>query len=208
MAESLHQAGEFIGKHKVLLGVGGAAVLLWLLLKGGGSSGASSGSGGGNVAQIAQLEAAQNIQMAQLQAQQNTASLSASVQQNQNNDALQAAQDQLAAQVTGTAFAYKAQSDQTSAQRAIYEDLINTGAQEQLATLGVQENLGSQAIALSGHDNYKTTAANELALILGQGNIGSFNQANASENIASTITQGSIIKGVLSGASSVVGGLF
>lgn len=207
MAESLHEAAEYFGKHKVVIGVVGAAILLWLLLRSGSAS-SSSSSGGGNFAQIAQLQAAQSIQMAQLQAQQNTATLGAQVQQNQNTDALQAEQDQLAAQVTSTAFAYKAQSDQTNAQAAIYKDLIDTGAQEQIATLGVQENLGKQAIALSGHDNYKTTAANELALILGQGNIGSFNSANASESIASTVTQGSIIKSILSGAGAVAGGLF
>lgn len=207
MAESLHAAGEFIAKHKVALGVGGAAVVLWLILRGGGSSSAA-GASSGSALQIAQLQAAQNVQMAQLQAQQNTATLGAQVQQNQNTDALQANQDALAAQIAETAFAANTQNTQTTAQAALYKDLIDTGAQEQLATLNVQADLGAKAIALSGHENYKTTAANELALILGQGNIGSFNNANASENIASTITQGSIIKSIVGGASSVVGGLF
>ena len=207
MAESLHEAAEYFGKHKVVIGVIGAAILLWLLLRSGSGSSSASGSGG-NFAQIAQLQAAQNIQMAQLQAQQNTAALGAQVQQNQNTDALQARQDELAAQIAATAYSANVENTKTNAQAALYKDLVDTGAQEQLATLHVQEDLGAKAIALSGHESYRTTAANELALILGQGNIGSFNQANASENIASTITQGSIINKIIGGASSVVGGLF
>jgi hypothetical protein len=206
VAESLHQAGEFITKHKVALGVGGAAIVLWLILRGGSSS-ASSG-GGTSTAQIAQLEAAQNIQMAQLQAQQNVASLGAQFQMIQNSDALQAHQDDLAAQIAATAYSANVENTKTNAQAALYHDLITTGEAEQLATLHVQSDLGAKAIALSGHENYKSVGANELALILGQGDVSSFNSANASTHIADTITQGSIIKSIIGGASNVVGSLF
>lgn len=206
MAESLHAASEFIVKHKVALGVGGAAVVLWLILRGGGSSQASSG--GNSSLQIAQLQSARDLQMAQLQVQQNVATLGAQVQRNQNTDALQAHQDDLAASIAATAYSANVENTKTNAQATLYKDLIDTGAQEQLATLHVQEDLGAKAIALSGHENYKSVAANELALILGQGSIGSFNNANASTHIADTITQGSIIKSIVGGASNVVGGLF
>jgi len=122
MAESLHNAAEFIGKHKLVLGLGGGAIVLWLLLRGGSSS--ASSSGGGNFAQIAQLQAAQNIQMAQLQAQQNTAALSAQVQQNQNTDALQAHQDDLAASIAATAYSANVENTKTNAQAALYHDLL------------------------------------------------------------------------------------
>lgn len=207
MAESLHEAAEYFGKHKVVIGLVGAAILLWLLLRSGSGSSSASGSGG-NVAQIAQLQAAQNIQMAQLQAQQNVAALSAQVQQNSNTDALRAHQDELAAQIAATAYSANVENTKTNAQASLYKELIDTGTQERLATLHVQEDLGAKAIALSSHESYRTTAANELALILGQGNIGSFNESTASQGIASTITQGSIINKIIGGASSLVGGLF
>lgn len=206
MAESLHEAAEYFGKHKVIIGVVGAAILLWLLLRSGSGSTSASGSGG-NFAQIAQLQAAQNIQMAQLQAQQNTASLGAQVQQNQNNEALQAEQDQLAAQVAGTAFQFKAQEDTTTAQASLYKDLIDTGAKEQLAQLSTESTLASQIIPKLDSQHYKDVNLNALALVTGQGNVGSYNQSTASESIASTLEQGSILKSIFGGASSAVGTL-
>ena len=207
MAESLHAAGEFIAKHKVALGVGGAAIVLWLILRGGGSSSAAS-AGGGSSLQIAQLQSAQNLQMAQLQAQQNSQTLGAQVQQNQNTDALQAEQDQLAAQVTGQAFAYKAQSDQTTAQAALYKDLIDTGAAEQEAQLTAQTSLAKTLIPGLNSQHYGATNLNALALIEGQGNIGSFNAATSSEQIASTLSKASIIKSITNGAGAALGGIF
>lgn len=205
MAESLHEAAEYFGKHKVVIGVVGAAILLWLLLRSGSSS--ASASGGGNVSQIAQLQAAQNVQMAQLQAQQNTAALGAQVQQNQNNEALQAEQDQLAAQVVGTAFQFKASEDQTTAQASLYKDLIDTGAKEQLAQLASETTLASQIIPKLDSQHYKDVNLNALALVTGQGNVGSYNSATASQSIASTLEQGSIIKSIIGGASNAAGGV-
>jgi hypothetical protein len=211
------EAMEFVKKHKVLVGVGAAGLVLLYLLQSR-SSGGASASGAVNPLQVAQLQASQNLQMAQLQAQQNTATLGAQVQQNQTNEALQAEQDQLAAQVAATAFQFNAQNNQTSAQEAIYKDLIDTGAQEQQAqyTLAGQEmsltdTLAGQIVNTTnkaGHSGLQETGANELALLLGQGNIGSYNSANASEQIASSIETGQILSGLTKGAATVAGGLF
>lgn len=210
-SEHLGGAVEFFKKHKVLVGVGAAGiVLLYLLRRGSGS--ASASSAGVNPLQIAQLQASQNLQQAQLQAQQNTAVLSAQVQTHQTDDALQAQQDQLAASVAATAYQYKAASDQSSAQEAIYKDLIDTGAQEQLAKFNVEGPLAQQIVNktnLPGHSGLQQTGANELALIFGQGDIGSYNSGVASTQIASSIEQAQIIGGLTKTAGSVLSaGLF
>jgi hypothetical protein len=216
LSEGLGGAMEFFKKHKVAVGLGAALLVLYFLLRGGSSSATSGGAD--NSMEIAQLEAAQNQQNAQLQAQSNAATLSAQVQQNQNNEALEGEQDQLAAELAGTDYQTSAAVQENSAQAAIYEDLINTGAQEQ----SEQDQLESQSLTQTGnlestivsttnkagHSGLQETGANELALLQGQGNIGSYNQANASETIAGDLETSSILSSVLGGASKIGAALF
>jgi len=202
---------EFISKHKTAVGLGAAGlILLWLLTRGSSSGGTSGGAV--NPLQLAQLEAANNQQNAQIGAQEYATQTQAQLQQNQNNEALESEQDQLAASVVGTAYSAQAQEQQTSASAALYEDLINTGAQEQLGQLQdetqLEEELAPQAIALTNKGGRTQAGVNELALILGQGNVGSYNAGTASASIASTLETGSIINNLTKGASSVLTGLF
>jgi len=202
LAESLERATEFVSKHKAALGVAGAAVVLWLLLRGGSSSGASS-SGGGSAAQIAQLQAAQNVQMAQLQAQQNAQVLGAQVQQNNTNAALEATQSQLEEQLAEAGLSANVQNTKTTSTLALYKDLIDTGAKQQQEQLSAESTLASQIIPKLNSQHYKDTYLNALALVTGQGNIGSYNQATSSEQIASDLSQASIVNGITGAVGSV-----
>lgn len=213
MSETLSQAGEFFKKHKAVVAIGAGGLVLLYLLRGGSSSG--SATGGGSALQIAALQSQQNLAQAQIQAQQNTQALGASVQMTQTNDALRAQDDQLAASLAAQDLQVKTaadvQNNTTNAQEAIYKELIDTGATEQQAQLGVQENLANTIVKqtnIPGRSGLQQTGANELALVFGQGNIGSYNAGTSSSQIANTLANASIWKSVIGTAGSVAGGLF
>lgn len=200
---------EFFKRHKVAVGVGAAAIVLLYLLESRGSSSAAPSSGiDAGTLQLAQLQASQNLQQAQLSAQTQTAQLGASVQQNQNNEAFQANEDQLAAELAGTAIQYNAQATAENTNASVYKDLIDTGAEENLAQLNLEGTLGSSAIALTNKGGRTQAGVNELAEVLGEGNVGSYNAGNSSTAIASSLEQASIFSSLTKGATGIVGSLF
>lgn len=209
--------------------------VLFLLLRGkGGSSAASSSTSAlGAAEQIAQIQAAAGAQSAQVNAQVSAAQISANAQTQAQNDALAAQEFSVLGDVSKTALSYKAtlagydaQTAQTKAtldaqtkaaglQAGIYHDLITTAAEEtasnnalQASALASKYTAVGKAIDLTKQGGRGNIGANELALILGQGDISSFNNANASTSIASSISTASIIKSISGIASSALGGLF
>lgn len=197
-------------------------VLFLLLRKGSSPAASSSSSLGAAEAQIAQIQAAAGAQSAQYNAQVEGARISANAQTQAQNDALVAQQSTIIGQVAEYGLNYKAALATTQAQTrtqelqaSIYKSLIDTAASEQASNNALQASAlkakydaVGKAITLTGQGGRGNIGANELALILNQGDISSFNNANASTSIASSISTASIFKSITGVASAALGGLF
>jgi hypothetical protein len=208
--------GSWIKEHKAATAaivIGGVGIL-YLLSSGSGGSGGS----GDSASQIAELNANAQAQQASVQAQQNEAQIQANAQTEQTEASVQANQDTIAGQVAETAIAAQSTNYGTGVQGDILEDLINTGEQEQVSQNQLSGealndqfavvNQASSAISTeSGKKNLIQANENTIATALGEGNVGSYNSANASEAIANTLETGSILGSIIKGGSSIISGL-
>lgn len=215
---------EWIKQHPYATGgiVLFVGVLFLLLRKGGSSASSSASSSLGAAAQIAQIQAAAGAQNATVNAQVSAAQINANAQMQAQRDALTAQQDTIIGQVAEYGLNYKASIATTAAQTrgqelqaSIYKDLIDTAAREtdsnnalQAAALRYKYDAVGKAVDLTKQGGRGNIGANELALILNQGDISSFNNANASTSIASSISTASILKSITGVATGVLGGLF
>lgn len=219
---------ETLKKHKyaVAAGIAAAFVVLYLLFRSGGGSAAASGGGGIDFNQLAQVQAAEAQSNAQLEAQQYSTQAAEQAQQAQLSASVQANQDTLAAQVAETGLAANSQNIYTQAgeqvalngqntNASVLTQLLNDANEEQLGNQALegqaltnQQTLAQGALAVTTSGNGRAeTGANELALVLGQGNIGSFNQATAAQGVAGTLEEGNLLSGLISGGEGVLAAL-
>jgi hypothetical protein len=210
--------GAWVKEHKAATAaivIGGVGVLYLLTRGGGGSSGGSADA----ASQIAELNANAQQVDAQVQAQQNEAQIQANAANEQVQASVQANQDTIAGQVAETAIAAQAQDYGEGVQGQVFNELISTGEQEQIAQdqltgtalndqYGAINNITSNLPKEAGKGQIISAGTNIIAELENQGNVGSYNQANASEQIASTVETGSILSGLLKGGTSIVSGLF
>jgi hypothetical protein len=193
--------GEWIKSHPYATGgiVLGVGVLVLLLKRGGSSSGVSS-----SAAQLAALNANSNLQSEQIQAQQNAQNAQVSASEYQTEAGVQANEDQLVAQVAGEGL-----------QSQVYNELIKTGETEQESNNALAEsaltdqyNLAETGAQISTMGNRATVGTNIVAEALGQGNIASFNQSTASEDIVAEEEKGNLLSSLAGTGSGLLSGLF
>lgn len=207
----MEKFSEFLKKHK--LAVGGAViglVLLWLLRSGSSGSGSSS-----NAAQLAQIQAASNLQNAQIAGQVQAASISAQSQQNQAQIAANAqeaqTQAELQAQQDQTAAALTAHLYDTGSNNAIYQSEISAANEESLAYDELVKTLAPVALKtaqMGGRANSQTGEA-ELATIFGQGATATstLNESLGAASIASTIANEKLTQSLISTGAGLIPGL-
>lgn len=213
----MNEAMEWIKQHPYATGgivlVGGVFVLI--MRSGGGSSSGPSAAAYQASAQVAAVNSAASIQAMSIQAAQNVEMAKAQV-----------ANNALAAELAATKYSYDAtttqqkqvleyQTEHDSIIGAIWKTMFETARDEQVsnnnlaaAALNQRTQLANAAIEVSKRENRGDVGANELALILGQGDISSYNQKNATESIASSMMWSSIMSSITKGASGVLTGMF
>lgn len=205
----MNKLGEWIHSHPYLTGllviVGG--LILYELSKTGGSS-----SGGSAIGQIAQAQTAQQVASLQAQAQAYSVQAQAQAQVAAQQAQLQAAQDQYQAQENIVTTQTAGQVAGEGIQAQVYKDLIDAGLQETQSNnalagqaLNDQYSAVNNAIELTKMGNRGNIGANELALILGQGNISSFNQGTAADSVANSMMLASLFKGLSNVGTAALG---
>lgn len=199
----MNEAMEWIKQHPYATGglvlVAGA----FFLIMRSGSSGSSESSYAAASAQVAAVNSAASVQAMQIQAAQNVEMAKAQV-----------ANNALAAELAATKYSYDAttkqqqqvleyQENKDSIIGMIYRTMFETARDETIsnnklaeAALNKQSQLAHEAIEVSKRENRGDVGANELAIILGQGNIASYNAKNATESIASSMMWSNLFKSI------------
>lgn len=182
------------------------AVLLYAMRRAGGGS-----AGTGEAAQIAQLNASASIQQSQLAVQVQQTQAASQAQTAQVQAELQANEENAIAGIVGGAISgnqsiVMANNSATTNQQLIEAELEAT--QGQLG-LSATENSNQMALALQVLENpNQSTAANELALVLNQGGIGSYNSMLSTTALGQDQLAMAKVRAEGSIFSQLLGGLF
>ncbi len=192
--------GEWIKEHKAIA-IGGGLVLLILLyeLFKGGSGGGSSSAAANAPVQIAALQSQANLQQAQLAAQSSVAGAQAQVANNQIQAQLAANEQNNLTQLLGPAIQ---ENQAASIMQAQYQSQL---AAEQAAL--------NEVTAVQNGPVMGQAKTNVISAILGQGNVASFNNANAQSLAAqeqayalTKISQNNLLGSLGQGLFSTAGG--
>ncbi|MDE2104367.1 MAG: hypothetical protein KGL39_44425 [Patescibacteria group bacterium] len=188
----------------------GGGLLLYLITRGSGAASSSSPS-----LQLADLTASANLQQSQLAGQQQAQQLAAQVQAAGQQASLQAQQDQIIGGVVSQAVAGEQQLQGTGIQSALLQaELAAQNNQDTLMSNLYGQQLANQGVAVTNllHGPQNTTTANELALVLNQGNIGSLNSSQAEQAIVNAEASAAIKQAEIQQGggllSTIFGGLF
>lgn len=192
---------EWLKKHKAAAIGGGVLALLivYLLFRNSGAS--SSNSLGSAIAQqnqgqlqMAELNAQESAQSSQVQAELAASEYSTQAQEQEE-------QDQTVGSIAETIIPSQLQAgvynNEISAEQAEYGENVNYA--ESL------EPLEEQALNISTEGNRAVTGTNELALLLGEGNVGSFNISAEGSSAAASAAQSSELNALTSLAQGIFG---
>lgn len=175
--------GDWIKAHPYAVGIGvlaGGGLLFVLSRESGGGSTASASASAAVPLELSQLNAGTNIQDAEIQAGEMEATAQSQTQNNELQASLDANEQNAIAQIAGSTI-------QGQQSEGIYQ--LEAGLQG--ATLSDQTGLENEQIEIAAAQENallnqapSQLQANELATILGSGNISSLNQSSTAEQAA------------------------